>query len=189
LLHASRLARQLPSDQNPDNAIFLQAYRQPLKPFLHHLQRSSQAELMVLEFTPFSLNFKNELSEGIQSVWRSNLSPGPIQNPIYGARDGFPVCVSGFSVDWFQYLMEGVSSSTLLTKATLVLKTSANSGLQLILPGKNRAEIDVGAFNFGSFRSDSSFSIAVSLREMAALMNLAANLNSLIDMYFGPSGW
>jgi hypothetical protein len=189
-LHASRLQNQIPTNHDANDSIFLQAYRQPLKPFLHFLLRSASATSpLVLEFTPFSLSFRMELCEGLQAVWQSVLTPGPIQNPIYGPLQAFPASISGFSVDWFHYLMEGVSNSTLLTKSTLILKVSPINGLRLVLPGKNQAEIEVGPFNFGEFHTNQEFSISVSLREIATLMSLAATLNSLIDFYFGPTGW
>ena len=189
-LHASRLIRQLSSDIDPSSVVFSQAYPQPLKSFLYHLEHlRPSSELLLLEFTPFTMNLGSEPCEGVKGSWRSTFPPIPIENPIYPPLETFPICISGFSVEWFHFLVEGVSPTGLLTKSTLILKASPTAGLKLILPGPiNQAEIEVGSFNFGSFRmrpNEIEGGVVVSLREMAALMTLASNLNSLIDIYFG----
>ena len=190
-LQASRLHRQLSPEIDPTSSVFTQSYLQPLKPLLFHLQRLS-SDLVLMEFTVVSVHFGSVPCAGIQGSWRSLLGPVPIENPIYPPIDSFPIFISGFSYHNFDALVDGVSSSGLLSKSTLILSVSRSPPtLKLVLPGKNQAEIELGSFNFTSFccsEAAEGSSIVVSLREFSALMSLAAHLNAIIDFYFGPSG-
>lgn len=189
-LQAIRLTRQLSSEIDPSSVVFSQAYQQPLKALLFHLQRLQSIETLLLEFTQDSLHFGTEPAEGSSTSWRSHLHPVVIENPIFPPLQQFPVSISGFSGEWFHCLLEGVSSTGLLNKSTLVLRVAQESGLTLILPGTNRAEIELGAFNFWSFqlRDLRECAVMVNLREFAALITLATKMTSKIDFYFGPAG-
>lgn len=189
-LQGIRLTRQLSSEIDPSSAIFSQSYQQPLKALLFHLQCLQSIETLLLEFTQDSLHFGTEPAEGSSSSWRSLLQPVVIENPIFPPVQQFPVCISGFSGEWFHFLLECVSSAGLLSKSTLIMKVAQESGLTLILPGTNRAEIELGAFNFWSFQlcDIRECAVMVNLREMAALIALATKMTSKIDFYFGPIG-
>ena len=189
-LQAIRLNRQLSSEIDPTSIVFSQSYQQPLKALLFHLQRLQSIETLLLEFTQDSLHFGTEPVEGSSSSWRSLLHPVSIENPVFPPVQQFPVCISGFSGEWFHCLLEGATSSSLLNKSTLVMKATQTSGLTLLLPGTNRAEIELGTFNFWSFhmRDIRECSVMVNLREMAALIALATKMTSKIDFYFGPIG-
>lgn len=197
-LSGMRLDRQITTEIDPNDQIFRQSYRQPLKSLLHHLNnlRIPDREGLILQFSRYSLEIRTaetesfEGSDTLQSTWRSLLEPITIENPVYPPLQSFPVSICGLSPDWFHFLLDAAGSNNLLTKSTLILHCQAgnNNGLKLILPGSNRAEIDVGSFNFTSIRCDAAHSVMVSLREMSALMNLARKLNSLVDFYFGPAG-
>lgn len=187
-LQSFYLNRELSPEIDPNDPIFSQSYRQPIKSLLFHLQALITSEKILFEFTRFSLHFGSQVCEGLKGTWRSVLQPVPIENPIYPPLDNFPVCIGGFTSDWFNYLLEGVSSSGLLSKSTLILKASPSSGLSLTLPGKNPAEIQIGQYTFTPFRCQETCAVMVSLREFSALVHLASKLESKIDFYFGPSG-
>lgn len=187
-LQSFYLNREISTEIDPFDPIFTQSYRQPLKSLLFHLQALVTAEKILLEFTRFSLHIGSQVSEGLKGTWRSDLQPVPIENPIYPPVDNFPVCIGGFTTEWFNFLLEGVSSSGLLTKSTLILKASPSNGLSLTLPGKNPAEIQIGQYTFTPFRCEDSCAVMVSLREFSALVHLATKLGSKIDFYFGPAG-
>jgi len=182
------LNRQLSTDINPLDPIFSQSYRQPLKSLLFHLQSLDTSEKILLEFTRFSLHFGSQVCEGLKGAWRSVLQPVPIESPIYPHVDNFPICIGGFTAEWFNFLLDGVNSAGLLSKSTLILKASPSNGLSLTLPGKNPAEIQIGHYTFTPFKCLESCAVMVSLREFSALVHLAAKLNSKIDFYFGPTG-
>lgn len=188
-LQAIYLNRQLSAEIDPLDPIFAQSYRQPLKALLFHLQSLKTAEKILLEFTQFTLHFGSELCDGLKGSWRSSLQPVPIENPIYPPLSNFPVCIGGFTAEWFNFLLEGVSSTGLLSKSTLILKASPSTGLTLLLPGNNPAEIQIGQFTFTPFRCDEGCAVMVSLREFSALVHLSVKLNSKIDFYFGPVGF
>lgn len=187
-LQSFYLNRELSTEIDPNDPIFSQSYRQPIKSLLFHLQALITSEKILFEFTRFSLHFGSQVCEGLKGTWRSVLQPVAIENPIYPPLDNFPVCIGGFTSDWFNYLLDGVSSSGLLSKSTLILKASPSSGLSLTLPGKNPAEIEIGQYTFTPFRCQETCAVMVSLREFSALVHLAAKLESKIDFYFGPSG-
>lgn len=191
-LQGIRLTKQLSSEIDPSSLIFSQAYQQPLKALLFHLQHlDNEIDNLMLEFTQDSLHFGTEFGEGNSSSWRSLLQPISIENPIYPPVQQFPISISGFSAEWFHFLLDGISSAGLLSKSTLILKVTQQTGLTLILPGTNRAEIELGTFNFWSFHLHKDIqecSIMVNLREMAALISLATKMTSKIDFYFGPAG-
>ena len=128
---------------------------------------------------------------GFKGSWRGLFPPAPIENPIFPRLDLFPVRVSGFSPEWFNFLIEAVGgggggrgSGSL--KSSLVLKSSPSTGIKILFPGDNEAEIDIPPFNFNSFHSSVSATIVVSLREFSALMAVAKKLK--VDLFFGPPG-
>lgn len=187
-LQSFYLNRQISTEVDAFDPIFSQSYRQPLKSFLFHLQSLNTSEKILLEFTRVTLHFGSEVCEGLKGSWRSLLQPIPIENPIYSPVDNFPVCIGGFTSEWFNFLLEGVSSSSLLSKSTLILKASPATGLTLTLPGNNPAEIEIGQFTFTPFKCDEICSVMVSLREFSALIHLSVKLKTQIDFYFGPAG-
>lgn len=190
-LHSSRVSRS-PSVTNQissDDQIYLQAYQQPLKAFHHFLTRLKECHEIVFEFTQFSLRTFAEPITGLTASWQSLLSVVEIENPLLPPTDSFPVAISGFAVDWFHFLVEGISSTGMLSKSTLIIKASSSFGIKMIIPGLNQAEIDVGSFNFSSCRfDDDTCTVVVSLKEFMALMNLASSLHSLVNISFGSDG-
>ena len=152
-LPALRLSKQISADSsnNPFDPIFNQAYPQPLKAFLHHLQRlQAGVDLLLLEFTGHSLKIGSEPCEGSTCTWRSNFEPVPIENPIHPPLELFPICIAGFSGEWFHFLLEAVGSTGIVSKSTLIFRCDQTTGLRIILPGNraNRTEIQVAPFNF-----------------------------------------
>ena len=126
-----------------------------------------------------------DFDDGFKGSWRGLLPPVPIENPIFPSLDSFPVKISGFSPDWFNFLLEAVGNGNSL-KSSLVLKASPSTGVKMFFPGNNEAEIDIPPFNFISFHASLQVTIVVSLREFSALMSVAKKQK--VDLFFGPPG-
>lgn len=195
-IQASALHRQA-ADFDPFDPIFTLNFRQPLKSLLFHLQGVSKiTQQILLEFTHSAVHFIHfyegfDLDDGFKGSWRGLLPPVPIENPIFPSFESFPIRISGFSPDWFNFLLEAVGSGkgaagASSLKSTLILKTSPSTGIKMLFPGKNEAEIDIPPFNFSSFYAASPATIVVSLREFSALMSVAKKQK--VDLFFGPPG-
>lgn len=188
-IQASALHRQA-SDFDPFDPIFTFNFRQPLKSLIFHLQGVSKTtQQILLEFTHSTVHFIHfyegfDLDDGFKGSWRGLLPPVPIENPIFPSLESFPIRISGFSPDWFNFLLEAVGASSL--KSTLILKTSTSTGIKMLFPGNIEAEIDIPSFNFSSFHAAFPVTVAVSLREFSALMSVAKKQK--VDLFFGPPG-
>ncbi len=174
---------------DPEDEVFKQAFRVPLRPLAHFLSRTSSTEAEAsLELSRFGLSLFTAIEEGSSVTFKSQFEVTAQMGPVLPSFDRFANQIIGCDFEWFFTLIHSTSKIALKTASMLLLQCIPGSGLRIALPGSEEAQVTLGASQFANFVASQFTPVLISLSEFVSFLNFCKQCERPMDFYFGAAG-